>query len=65
MKRGQKSQADEARPEKERPAIYAGLSHITALKQTYGRTPQVAPGYVGAAVGLLSQYIRVVKVSSP
>lgn len=28
------------------------------------RTPQLAPGYVGAAVGLLSQYILAVKVSA-
>ena len=56
------------------PPLYSVKNHKKALHSEgfpvaggtlRYRTPQLAPGYVGAAVGLLSQYIRVVKSSGP
>ena len=43
-----------------------GLLFFLLESNSYGtRTPQLAPGYVGAAVGFESQYILVVKSSAP
>ena len=44
---------------------YATQFITTELNGVFYRTPQLAPGYVGAADGLLSQYIRDVKASAP
>lgn len=38
---------------------------MIVVSRSYNFAPQLGPGYVGAAVGLLSQYILTVKLSSP
>ena len=48
----------------EGPPDLGGLLFLCRASGSY-RTPQLAPGYVGAAVGLESQYILEVKSSGP